>query len=243
MPIKGERLALRRRHRSARRHLSASQQRLHAQAVRRCFLASPLAWRSRRIAAYLSVDGELNLRALLDDLQRMGKLLALPVVEKSPQLGEREGLAPRKDGPQLGEREGLAPRKDGPQPGEREGSVPRRSGNRMSFFVHRPEAPLTRNRFGIEEPPLGAPWINTRALDLVLAPLVAFDDQGNRLGMGGGFYDRHFGNLPKCLRPLLVGVAHEVQRADALPAAPWDVPLDGILTETGWRRFSPRMGF
>ncbi len=226
--------------------------------MRRCFLASPLAWRSQRIAAYLSVDGEVNLRPLLDGLARMGKLLALPVIERSLQLGEREGPSPRMKELQLGEREGPSPRmkelqlgeREGPsprmkelQPGEREGAAPRRNSNRMSFFVHRLEAPLTRNRFGIKEPPLRAPWINTRALDLVLAPLVAFDDQGNRLGMGGGFYDRHFGNLPQCLRPLLVGVAHEVQRARALPAAPWDVPLDGILTEAGWRSFSPRMGF
>ena len=211
--------------------------------MRRCFLASPLAWRSQRIAAYLSVDGEVNLRPLLDGLARMGKLLALPVIERSLQLGEREGPSPRMKELQLGEREGPSPRMKELQPGEREGPTPRRNSNRMSFFVHRLEAPLTRNRFGIEEPPLGAPWINTRALDLVLAPLVAFDDQGNRLGMGGGFYDRHFGNLPQCLRPLLVGVAHEVQCADALPAAPWDVPLDGILTEAGWRSFSPRMGF
>ena len=83
MLISDERLALRRRHRSVRRRLSASQQWLHAEAVRRFFLASPLAWRSRRIAAYLSVDGEVNLRPLLDRLQWMGKLLALPVVERS----------------------------------------------------------------------------------------------------------------------------------------------------------------
>ena len=213
MLISDERLALRRRHRSARRRLSASQQWLHAEAVRRLFLTSHLAWRSRRIAAYLSVDGEVNLRPLLGSLQRMGKLLALPVIERSLQAGEREG------------------------------SASRRSSNRMSFFAHRPEAPLTRNRFGIEEPPPGAPWINTRALDLVLAPLVAFDHQGNRLGMGGGFYDRHFGALPERLRPLLVGVAHEVQRVDLLRTAPWDVPLDGILTEAGWRTFSPNLGF
>ena len=213
MLISDERPALRRRHRSARRCLSAGQQRRHAESVRRLFLASPLVWRSQRIAAYLSVDGELDLRPLLGSLQGMGKVLALPVVERSLQLGEREGFTPRK------------------------------RNNRMSFFAHRPEAPLTRNRFGIEEPAPGAPWINTRALDLVLAPLVAFDERGNRLGMGGGFYDRHFGGLPERLRPLLVGVAHEVQRADALPAAPWDVPLDGILTEAGWRTFSPRMGF
>ena len=198
MPISRERLALRRRHRAARRGLSASQQRWHAEAVRRFFLASPLAWRSRRIAAYLGIDGEVDLRPLLGSLQRMGKVQALPVVEGN---------------------------------------------NRMSFFAHRSGAPLTRNRFGIEEPAPGAPWLNTRALDLVLAPLVAFDEQGNRLGMGGGFYDRHFGRLPERLRPLLVGVAHEVQRADTLPAAPWDVPLDGILTEAGWRTFSPRLGF
>ena len=198
MLISDERTALRRRHRAARRRLSAGQQRRHAEAVRRLFLASPLAWRSRRIAAYLSVDGEVSLRPLVASLQGMGKLLALPVVD--------------------------------------------RNGNRMSFFAHRPEAPLIRNRFGIEEPPPGAPWINTRSLDLVLAPLVAFDERGNRLGMGGGFYDRHFGGLPQGLRPLLVGVAHEAQRASALPTAPWDLPLDGILTEAGWRTFSPRRG-
>jgi len=198
LPISDERKALRRRYRSARRRLSARQQRRHGEAVRRLFLASPLAWRSRRIAAYLGVDGEVNLRPLLSSLGRMGRTLALPVIERS---------------------------------------------NRMSFFEHRSEAALALNRFGIEEPPPDARRINTRSLDLALAPLVAFDAEGNRLGMGGGFYDRHFGCLPECLRPLLIGVAHEMQCAAALPAAPWDVPLDGILTESGWRTFSPRAGF
>ena len=166
--------------------------------MRRFFLASPLAWRCQRISAYLSVDGEVDLRPLLGSLQRMGKLLALPAVSGR---------------------------------------------DRMRFLAHRAGAALTRNRFRIEEPAPGAPGLNTLALDLVLAPLVAFDERGNRLGMGGGFYDRHFGRLPERLRPPLVGVAHEVQRANALPAAPWDVPLDAILTENGWRTFSPRMGF
>lgn len=73
-----------------------------------------------------------------------------------------------------------------------------------------------------------------RWFDLVLVPLVGFDDEGNRLGMGAGFYDRHFTFLRHRIawqRPLLLGLAFEVQRVDGLPAKPRDVPLWGIVTE------------
>lgn len=75
-----------------------------------------------------------------------------------------------------------------------------------------------------------------RWFDLVLVPLVGFDDEGNRLGMGAGFYDRHFGFLRhrnSWHRPLLLGLAFEIQRVDSLPAKPRDVPLWGIVTERG----------
>lgn len=75
-----------------------------------------------------------------------------------------------------------------------------------------------------------------RWFDLVLVPLVAFDDQGNRVGRGAGFYDRHFAFLLRrraWRRPLLLGIAFELQRVDRLPAKPSDVPLWGVVTERG----------
>jgi 5-formyltetrahydrofolate cyclo-ligase len=73
-------------------------------------------------------------------------------------------------------------------------------------------------------------------LDLVLVPLVGFDARGNRLGMGGGFYDRHFAflrNRQAWRRPLLIGIAFDVQRVPRLSGASHDVPLWGIVTERG----------
>lgn len=108
----------------------------------------------------------------------------------------------------------------------------------MSFYRYRPGAALLVNRFGILEPAPGAAFVHPLALDLLLMPLVAFDDRGVRLGMGAGYYDRYLARIAPRLRPLLVGLAHEVQRsAEPLPAARWDVPLDGVITEAGWQRF------
>jgi 5-formyltetrahydrofolate cyclo-ligase len=78
--------------------------------------------------------------------------------------------------------------------------------------------------------------LSPRWLDLVLVPVVGFDARGHRLGMGGGFYDRHFAFLrhrQAWHRPLLVGVAFEVQRMDRHAEAAHDVPLWGIVTERG----------
>ncbi|MEE4249645.1 MAG: 5-formyltetrahydrofolate cyclo-ligase [Alcanivoracaceae bacterium] len=103
----------------------------------------------------------------------------------------------------------------------------------LHFALWKPGEALIPNRYGIGEPPLQqrrlAPlW----SLDLVLMPLVAFDRAGTRLGMGGGFYDRALAALsrqPK--RPHLYGVAHSFQEVEMLPAAPWDQPLDGVITD------------
>ena len=70
-------------------------------------------------------------------------------------------------------------------------------------------------------------------------PLVGFDNKGNRLGMGGGFYDRTLANLDRLsYRPLLIGVAHDCQQADALPVMQWDIPLNAIVTPTQTIRIS-----
>ena len=119
-----------------------------------------------------------------------------------------------------------------------------RTRSRMDFYRYEPSSTLIPNRYGIAEPAPGADYLDTRSVDVMLMPLVAFDDAGNRLGMGAGFYDRHLQPLPTALRPKLVGVAHEVQRsAQSLPSAHWDVPLDAVLTEAGWQVWNLGLGF
>lgn len=114
-------------------------------------------------------------------------------------------------------------------------------GGMLQFVQYTPDSELVANRFGILEPKVCEaiqPGLVMAAtdLDLVLVPLVGYDLQGNRLGMGGGFYDRTFGfKLPLAKnptkQPLLVGWAHSVQQVAALPTMPWDVKLDGLVNE------------
>ncbi|VAX00375.1 5-formyltetrahydrofolate cyclo-ligase [hydrothermal vent metagenome] len=108
----------------------------------------------------------------------------------------------------------------------------------LLFAPYAPGDALRENRFGIPEPVVSLRhMIDLKALDLVLTPLVAFDGQGNRLGMGGGFYDRSFAFLHRrrhWLKPHLVGMAYDFQRIDHLQRQPWDVPLQGVVTEKGF---------
>ncbi|RUO57940.1 5-formyltetrahydrofolate cyclo-ligase [Pseudidiomarina insulisalsae] len=91
------------------------------------------------------------------------------------------------------------------------------------------------NAYGIPEPQLDCRHIVPLAhVDILLVPLVGFDLIGNRLGMGGGFYDRTLagwraGHFPQ-LQP--IGLALDCQRVERLPIAPWDVPLPRVITPT-----------
>ena len=107
--------------------------------------------------------------------------------------------------------------------------------DRMHFQRLVPGQRWVRNRFGIREP-LIDPGLQARPwrLDLILMPLVGFDEQGNRLGMGGGFYDRTFAFRRRrrhWIGPHLLGLAHHCQKVAQLPAASWDIPLDGIVSD------------
>ncbi len=109
---------------------------------------------------------------------------------------------------------------------------------RLRFRQLQPDIPLAPNRYGIPEPPPAAPAAALWSLDLLLVPLVAFDPQGHRLGMGGGFYDatlQPLRRVPAMHRPVLVGLAHPCQEVAALPATASDVALDWIVTPTGIR--------
>lgn len=111
----------------------------------------------------------------------------------------------------------------------------------MVFQRHSFAERLQVNAFGILQPEYQpSRVIPAKRLDLIIAPLLAFDAQGNRAGMGGGFYDRimsfrHYGwQRP---RPFYLGLAYERQRAGWLSKQHWDVPLDAVLTELGVQRF------
>lgn len=188
---------LRRQIRQRRRALSPRERELAAGRLAAVLVSSPAFRRARRVACFLSNDGEIDTGPLLLAAWGAGKQLYLPV------------LAP------FGR-------------------------NRLWFRPYTPHAPLAYNRYGIAEPAAGR-LLPARRLDLVLAPLVAFDGHGHRLGMGGGYYDRTFSYLHhrrRWQKPRLIGVAYAFQEVAALPAEPWDVPLWGIATEDGLRRFS-----
>ena len=78
-----------------------------------------------------------------------------------------------------------------------------------------------------------------RELDVIICPLVAVDLKGNRMGMGGGFYDTTLGNSSRsgAKRPLKIGWCYDFQVVEQLQRQPWDVPLDGLITPSGIRWF------
>jgi 5-formyltetrahydrofolate cyclo-ligase len=118
---------------------------------------------------------------------------------------------------------------------QRRFNVPVIKAKRMWFAPLRGKPQTRKNHFGISEPSHRTRTL-TCELDIVLVPLVGFDDFGNRLGMGGGFYDRHFSYLRSrshFRRPRLIGVAYESQRVTRLPTDHWDVPMWAVVTDRG----------
>lgn len=105
------------------------------------------------------------------------------------------------------------------------------AGGTMSFRRWQPATKLRRNRYGIPEPAgFRRRSLPASRLQIIVMPLVAFDGRGNRIGMGGGYYDRA---LAGRRRPPLVGVAFALQQVPVIPAQPWDVSLDLVVTERG----------
>lgn len=98
----------------------------------------------------------------------------------------------------------------------------------MRFLAWSPGDLLVDGPFGLRQPAATAAEV---APDLILVPLLAFDDALNRLGQGAGHYDRALSLRPNAIA---IGVAWSVQQVDALPADPWDAPLDAVLTERSW---------
>ena len=98
----------------------------------------------------------------------------------------------------------------------------------LLFLHYLPDTPMKQNKYGIFEPHLNVQNVlPLEQLDVIFTPLVAFDKQGNRLGMGGGFYDRTLQNSQR--RFITVGLAHQCQQVETLPIESWDIPLEHIL--------------
>ena len=102
----------------------------------------------------------------------------------------------------------------------------------LTFAPYDMETVLVENQWGIAEPPLPDEIISPTVFDVVFVPLVGFDANCFRLGMGKGFYDRTFSFkiFNRRSLPLLVGLAHECQLTEPFPTEVWDVRLDAVVT-------------
>lgn len=113
------------------------------------------------------------------------------------------------------------------------------SGTGMTFGRLEPDVPMVENRFGILEPDPSAERREAAQLDIVIVPCVAIDRDGNRMGMGAGFYDRALSPVHPLSgsagvdrgRPLLIGVGFDFQLVDRIDPDPWDVPMDVVVTD------------
>lgn len=118
--------------------------------------------------------------------------------------------------------------------------LPQVRGKVMRFVRVRPDDALQTHALGMRQPS-GTWLVRLLELDVLLMPLAGFDLTGQRLGLGGGFYDRAVAtrrHRRAWRRPWLIGLAFETQRLDAVPAMRHDVPLDAVITENGITQFT-----
>lgn len=194
--------------RSSRRALSTAQQHLAAKKLAQHFARLAHLTSWRHVALYWPDDGEIDPSLFARTLQARGVRVYLPII------------AARKSDYRLRFR--AAP------------TMAYRPLHR-SHLHHQPW-PAKRNRFGLREP-LTRGYKQPEALDALLMPLVGFDAQGQRLGMGGGFYDRLLAQLRgRVKRPQLIGLAHQCQEVLTVPTASWDESVDVIVTDTKIQR-------
>ncbi len=101
----------------------------------------------------------------------------------------------------------------------------------MDFYSYKKGETLIENRFHILEPAnLEENLVRPDLIDAIIVPLVAFDNKGNRMGMGGGYYDRMLKKVSaECL---LIGIAYDFQKIESVPTENWDMPLDEVITPT-----------
>ncbi|VAW57115.1 5-formyltetrahydrofolate cyclo-ligase [hydrothermal vent metagenome] len=182
---------LRKSLRQQRKTLDKHTQSEHALALDNHIKNSLLFKRSKRIAAYLAADGEIDPSLIIKRALQLNKKIYLPVV--SP------------------------------------------FGQHLYFAPFTENCKMKLNRYQIAEPDVPPQlWLKPRQLDLILMPLVGFDKSGNRLGMGGGYYDRSFSFChyrKAAYKPYLIGLAHQLQEVEQLSVQTHDIPMQFIATE------------
>jgi 5-formyltetrahydrofolate cyclo-ligase len=174
--------------RKARRSLSPIQQKQASVRLQHQLSQNPCFKYAKRIALYLSNDGEVDTQLAIKQAWKRRQTVYLPVLNPI-----RKGF--------------------------------------LWFVEYKANSIMRNNRFGIAEPdPRFNHRISAKFIQAVGLPLVAFDDEGNRLGMGGGFYDRSFEFChQRGTKPKLFGLAHQCQRVDQLPTESWDIQLAEII--------------
>ena len=98
--------------------------------------------------------------------------------------------------------------------------------SQMDFFQWSTNDPLAINKFGIPEPTSK----RIKYPDVLLVPLVAFDKNYNRIGYGGGFYDRYISKIRNRKKILTIGFAYSFQKVKKIPTNKYDINLDIIVT-------------
>jgi 5-formyltetrahydrofolate cyclo-ligase len=104
----------------------------------------------------------------------------------------------------------------------------------MQFREVNAKTELELNQYGLQEPNDGE-FIESRAMDVVITPVVAFDADGNRIGTGGGYFDRAFSFLKHrkyLFHPKLIGLAFSCQRVEKITPNPWDIRIFRVIDET-----------
>lgn len=117
------------------------------------------------------------------------------------------------------------------QSNDKRNYLPSIQGNQMQFHLYHEDLMFNLHPYGIKQPKF-MPALKPAQIDLCLMPLVGFDLHGNRLGMGGGFYDRYF-ELNDLTQTSLAGIGYQFQQQNQLPAHSWDVKINHIFTEQG----------
>lgn len=217
-----DKTALRKQLRARRAAVTAAERRAAGRQLARLALRHRLLARHRRIGFYIPSKNEIDVLPLLRVALRMGASCYLPVVPRRALVsaGRHQLWFTRLGGKEMSLGCTQLPTQSHAQPA------------------------WVNNRYGIPEYlPRAARRVRARQLDRVFMPMLGFDSQGWRIGMGGGYYDASLAHLRESntrrLRwrhPRLIGVAFAVQEIASAPNDPWDVRLDGVLTESGYRR-------
>jgi len=219
-----QREAIRQQVRTARKALFPEQQlQASAQLLSR-LVKHPKIQQAQHLSITLAYDGEVDLQSFIEWCWQQKKQVYLPVVHPNKE-GKLLFLAYQENTSMIKNRYGIE------EPKLNINTKPSHQNNKnenQSFAVNSEDASLYLNTFPAEK------------LDVVLTPLVAFDQHGNRIGMGGGYYDRLLAPwFTDKMGPYPIGLAHHCQYVDLLPIQEWDVPLPEIITPQQHFYFSP----